>query len=171
VSSEYVVNGDIRSATVRLIGSEGEQMGVFPVQEALRMARASGLDLLQVADKSEPPVCKIIDFGKFKYEQTKKAKAAAKLQRANSVETKEIQLRPVTDVHDVSIKAKRIVDFLNEGDKVKISIRFQGREVSHADMGYNLLNSLLEKIGPHKVDKPAQLAEKNLTIVVAPQKV
>lgn len=165
---EYVVNGDIRSREVRLIGINGEQIGVVPVNEALRMARDAGLDLLQVADKATPPVCKILDFGKFKYEQSKKEKSIAKQQRASQVETKEIQLRPVTDDHDLDIKGRRIVEFLGEGHKVKITVKFHGREITHAEMGYALLNKLFAKIGEHKVERAPATNERNIITIIAP---
>lgn len=165
---DYVVNDQIRARQVRLIGANGEQVGIVSYNDAMRMARDSGMDLLQVADKAEPPVCKILDFGKFKYEQSRKEKSIAKQQRASQVETKEIQLRPVTDDHDLSIKARRIVEFLGEGHKVKITVKFHGREITHAEMGYALLNKLFAKIGEHKVERAPSTNERNIITILAP---
>ena len=129
VKDERPINEMIQAAEVRLIGAEGEQIGVVSRDDALNRAGNLGLDLVIVADKSDPPVCKILDYGKFKYEEQKKKNEARKKQK--TIDVKEIKLRPNIDSHDYDVKMRSIVKFLNEGDKVKVTMRFRGREMAH----------------------------------------
>lgn len=130
---DYMINEQIRDKEVRLIGSKGEQLGILSAREAQKMAREEGLDLVKVAPKAKPPVCKIIDFGKFKYEQTKREKEAKKKQ--NIVSLKEVRLSPNIEQHDIDTKMKNASKFLTKGDKVKVSVRFRGRELAHTNVG------------------------------------
>lgn len=165
--SEYRVNNQIKATSVRLVDSIGQQVGVVSIKEAIIIARNSGLDLVEIADKAIPPVCKILDYNKFKYEEAKKEKDIARKNREATVETKEIRLRPVTDEHDVEIKCKKIREFLEDGNKVNIIIKFKGREASHMDIGRTLLEKMLILIGTHKVDKPISVSDSAMTVMVS----
>lgn len=129
---------------MRLIGENGEQLGVVPTIEALGIARAKGVDLVEVAPTAVPPVCRLLDYGRFKYEQEKKEREARKNQKA--VLMKEVRLRPKTDEHDVSFKSKQIERFVEEGDKVKVTLRFRGREMVHPNVGRALLEEVAERV-------------------------
>ncbi len=133
-------NRDIRAQQVRLIDEDGEMIGVVPIREALMRAHEAGLDLVEISPQAEPPVCKILDYGKFKYEQDKKANEAKKKQKV--IEVKEIKLRPNIGDHDYEIKMKQAKKFLDEGDKVKFTLRFRGREMSHVEIGMATLNKV-----------------------------
>jgi len=126
---DYRVNGEIEAREVRLVDAEGNMVGVVPLREALTRAEEAGIDLVEVSPTASPPVCKILDYGKFKYESQKKAAAARKKQRV--IEVKEIKLRPGIDENDYDIKMKKVREFLDEGDKVKVTMRFRGREMAH----------------------------------------
>ena len=129
---------------VRLIGPEGEQLGVFITREALRRAEEDGLDLVEISPQANPPVCKIMDFGKHKYEQSKKKQQAKKQQTV--VHLKEIKMRPSTDEHDFQTKLRHVKRFLEEGDRVKITIRFRGREMAHKELGRERMTRVLEEV-------------------------
>ena len=139
---EHRINERIRVPEVRLIDEKGNQVGVVPTHEALRMARDRGLDLMEVAPNIRPPVCKICDYGKFKYEKKKKDHAAKRKQVV--IKVKEVQLRPNTDDHDLDYKFRNIRGFLEEGDKAKITVLFRGREVVHAEQGKKMLDQMIE---------------------------
>jgi translation initiation factor IF-3 len=152
---------------VRLIDEKGNQVGVVDTREALQMARDRGLDLMEVSAASSPPVCKICDYGKFKYEKKKKEHDARKKQTV--IKVKEVQLRPQTDVHDLDYKFKNIRTFLEEGDKAKISIMFRGREIQYVDQGFRMMRDLVkrtEDIGI--VEAPPKLEGKKLIMILAP---
>ncbi|MBN8890698.1 MAG: translation initiation factor IF-3 [Rhodospirillales bacterium 70-18] len=134
------VNEDIRSATVRLIDQDGEMQGVMTAREAIQRAYAVGLDLLEISPNAEPPVCKILDFGKFKYEQQKKKNEAKKKQKV--IEIKEIKVRPNIDENDYQVKLRAMKSFIEEGDKVKVTLRFRGREMAHQDIGIKVLERI-----------------------------
>lgn len=138
------INREIRAAQVRVVDENGQMLGVMTVDEAVRIAEGRGLDLLEVGATANPPTCKIIDYGKYKYEQKKKQVQARKNQVI--IVTKEIQLRPRTDVHDVEVKARHARRFLLDGDKVKINVRFSGREMAHQEVGLTTLNKLIEML-------------------------
>src|SRR3954469_18530516 len=141
---EHRLNERIRVPQVRLIDEKGEQVGVVPTFEALQMARERGLDLMEVSANSSPPVCKIVDYGKFKYEKKKKEHEAKKKQTV--IKVKEVQLRPQTEEHDLNYKFKNIRTFLEEGDKAKITIMFRGREITYVDQGFKIMNQLIDRI-------------------------
>lgn len=166
---DYRINSRIRVPEVRLVGTDGEQLGVVSTRDALRRAEEADLDLVEVAPQAKPPVCKMLDYGKFKYEQEKKAKEDAKKQRANRVETKEIQLRPVTDQNDLEVKLKRAEGFLNDGNKVKFVVKFRGREMAHKDQGISMMKDVISKLSCQVEYEPKDQGRSILT-VVAPKK-
>ena len=137
-------NNRINSPEVQVIASNGENLGIINTNKAISMAKEEGLDLIEIAPNAKPPVCKIIDMGKYKYEAQKKANKAKKRQK--KIELKEIKLRPVTETHDYNFKLKNALKFLSKGDKVKFTIRFKGRELQHSNLGHDLMNKILEDI-------------------------
>lgn len=168
MSFDHAVNERIRSKEVRLLGDNGEQLGVHPTHVALNEARKLGLDLVEITPNAQPPVCRIVNYGKFKFDLTKAEKERAKKARASQVETKEVQLRPVTDEHDLNIKAKRAREFLDDGDRVKVVVKFRGRELAHKDLGRKLLDQFLLTVGEHRVEKPTSMSDKQMIIVISP---
>lgn len=164
---EHRINERIRVPQVRLIDQNGGQVGVVATVQALSMARDANLDLVEISPNSSPPVCKILDYGKFKYEKKKKEQEAKKKQVV--VKVKEVQLRPNTDEHDLDYKFKNIRQFLEDGDKAKITIMFRGREVAYVDQGYKMMASLVEKVKDIAiVESPAKLEGKKLMLILAP---
>ncbi|RME23451.1 MAG: translation initiation factor IF-3 [Deltaproteobacteria bacterium] len=143
--SEPRVNNRIVAREVRVISPEGEQLGIMSTSEALRIAEEQGLDLVEVAPDSRPPVCRIMDYGKYKYTQKKKMQSAKR--KAASQQLKEVKLRPKTEEHDYQVKIKHVHRFLQEGNKVKVTIRFRGREMAHRDIGMAMLNRIIEDAG------------------------
>lgn len=167
ISIEPRINERIRVPEVRLVGPAGEQIGILRIEDALRLALEADLDLVEVAPDSKPPVCKIMDYGKFKYEAAVKAREA----RKNQVNTviKEMKLRPKIDQHDYETKKGHIERFLSQGDKVKITIMFRGREQSRPELGYRLLQRLAQDIGEAAVVESSPLQDgRNMTMVLAP---
>jgi translation initiation factor IF-3 len=163
------LNHRIRVREVRLIGSDGGQLGIVETSKALELARREGLDLVEISPTANPPVCKILDFGKFKYEQKKKAQQAKKHQVVSL--TKEVQFRPQTDQHDIDFKVKHIQRFLSEGHKVRVFVRFRGREASHADLGYALLKQIIELVGTAgAVELQPKMEGKIMALVMIPAK-
>lgn len=138
------MNDRIRCPEVRLIGAEGENVGVVSPERALELAENAGLDLVEISPNAEPPVCKIMDFGKYKYEQQKRESEARKKQKI--IEIKEIKFRPGTDTHDYDVKMRNVFKFLENGDKVKITLRFRGREMAHLNLGRELLERVAEDV-------------------------
>ncbi len=136
------INDRIRGPEIRLIGADGENVGVVTPERAMQMAEEAGLDLVEISPNAAPPVCKIMDFGKFKYETQKKEAEARKKQKI--IEIKEIKFRPNTDTHDYDVKMRSVFKFLDEGDKVKVTLRFRGREMAHQDLGRQLLERVAE---------------------------
>ena len=162
------INEGIRAREVRLIDSDGKQVGIVPLREALERAEERKLDLVNVAPNAKPPVCKIMDYGKYKYELAKKEKKAKKKQRVINV--KEIRLTPNIEKHDLNVKAKRANQFLSNGDKVKVSVRFRGREMGHTEIGKVVLDDFAELTKDYGViEKPAKLEGRNMTMTLAPK--
>jgi translation initiation factor IF-3 len=160
----------IRIPRVMVVDDDGEQLGVLETHEAIAIAEERGLDLVEVAPTARPPVCKIMDYGKFKYEQAKKAKKAK--QASHTVKVKTIQFRPKTDDHDYQFKKKHIVSFLEAGHKVKIVMRFRGREISHLDLALEFLRHLISEVEEYGVPESQPKREGRLiTFVIAPKKV
>ena len=160
-------NNRINSSNVQVIDSDGENLGVLNLQEAIKKAKNKGLDLIEIAANVKPPVCKIMDIGKYKYDQQKKASKAKKNQK--KVELKEIKLRPVTEVHDYTFKIKNARKFLAKGDKVKFTIKFKGRELQHKNLGNDLMDKIkadMENIG--KIELQPKFDGKQMIMVVQP---
>lgn len=166
--NSYVrVNGKIRAREVRVIGVEGQQLGVIPLGEAINLARTHAVDLVEIAPNATPPVCRLVDYGKFRYEQSKKDKESKKHQHANKV--KEIQLSPNIDPHDFGVKVSHAVDFLCEEMKVKVSLRFRGREMAHQEYGFQVVNKFIAETAPYgHPDAPPKLIGKGLNVMFSP---
>jgi translation initiation factor IF-3 len=163
---EHRINEWIKADTVRLIGAAGEQVGVVSLREARRMAEEAGLDLVEIVATSTPPVCKIVDYGKLRYEAQKKEKQARKNQVV--IEVKEMTLRPHIDDHDYQTKIRQMQNFLSEGDKVKVTLRFRGREMSHMDIGRELLNRIVESLKEFgKIESPPKVEGRNMGMMIA----
>jgi len=161
------VNGKIRAREVRVIGIDGKQLGVLSLGDALNLARAGGVDLVEIASTANPPVCRLVDFGKFRYEQAKKDKESKKHQHANKV--KEVQLSPKIDPHDLGVKVQHAVDFLCEDMKVKISLKFRVREMAHTDVGFQVIHKFLAEIAPYvHPDFQAKLIGRGITVMISP---
>jgi translation initiation factor IF-3 len=168
-SNEPRVNEQIRVPKVRLVDAEGEMVGVVSTQEAINKAASSGLDLVEVSPNADPPVCKLLDYGKYKYIQQKKANEARKKQKVISV--KEVKLRPNIDTHDLEVKMKNVHKFLDAGDKVKFTLRFRGREMAHQELGLNLLNNIKEELSEEvKVEHQPKLEGRQMIMIVSPAK-
>ena len=161
------INEGIRVKEVRLVGPDGNQIGIKPIEEALAMAEELDLDLVEVAPQAQPPVCKIMDYSKYRYEQTMKMKEARKKQSV--VTYKEMKLRPKIDRHDYEIKRKHIERFLSSGHKVKVTIMFRGREMSHTELGRNLLEQLADELAElGNVESMPKLDGRNMQMIMAP---
>lgn len=161
------INHQIRATQIRVIGASGDMLGVMTPQEGIRLAREVGLDLVEISPNATPPVCKIIDHGKYKYEQQKKKAEAKKHQKVVSL--KEIKVRPNIDPHDLEIKSKQIDKFLKEGDKVKITLRYKGREIAHTDLGYALFDKLKAKFeADARIELAPRMEGKQLIMILAP---
>ena len=162
------VNEEIRAPQVRLIDQDGEMQGVMSAREALARAYDVGMDLLEISPNAEPPVCKITDFGKFKYEQQKKANEARKRQKV--VEIKEIKVRPNIDDHDYEVKMRQMKGFIEEGDKVKVTLRFRGREMAHGQLGMAVLQRVAEQTSEiAKVEAHPRMEGRQMLMVLAPK--
>jgi len=161
------VNGKIRAREVRVIGIDGKQFGVLPLGDALNLARASGVDLVEVAPNAVPPVCRVVDFGKYRYEQAKREKESKKHQHANKV--KEVPLSPKIDPHDLGVKIQHAVEFLCEDMKVKVNLKFRGREMAHTEFGFQVIRKFLEELAAYgHPDFQPKLAGRNINVMVSP---
>jgi translation initiation factor IF-3 len=153
---------------VRLVDADGTVLGVVPIDEALRKAEDRGLDLVEVAAKGDPPVCKILDYGKYKYESQKKKNEARKKQR--TIDVKEIKMRPAIDIHDYDVKLRAARKFLGEGDKVKVTMRFRGREMAHQDLGLKVLHRVRDELDElAKVELMPKMEGRQMIMVIAPK--
>lgn len=168
MSDKQLVNDRIHFEQVRVIDSDGTQLGIMKTQDALRTARFQKLDLILVAERANPPVCKIADHGKEMYKAKKKANAAKKKQTV--VETKEIQLRPVTDKHDLETKLKRAQGFIDKGKRVRFHMKFRGRERTHSHLGMEMMENILSTLKNITVEKQPVLNGPNILMIVAPEK-
>ena len=163
------MNGEIRDKEVRLIGDNGEQIGIVSIVEAMRIAEEKVLDLVKISPNAVPPVCKIMNYGKFMFEQVKKAKEAKKNQKV--VEIKEVWLSMTIDVGDINVKAKQAQKFLSQGNKVKVSIRMRGRQMAHVDMGIEVMNRFLEIVKDYgTAEKQPTTEGRNIWMMLAPNK-
>ena len=168
VTSKHRVNHLIRVPEVRVIGSEGEQLGILKTSEALKRAHEGGFDLVEVAPTSTPPVCRIMDYGKFKYEQSKKEHKTRQHQKSTQV--KEIKLRPRTDKHDLETKVRRILEFLADGSKIKVTVMFRGREMANRDLGRVAIEKIREEIkDAGTIEMEPRMEGRNLYMIVAPK--
>jgi len=162
------VNEMIRVREVRVISPEGEQLGILPIEEALALARDRDLDLVEVAPNERPPVCRIMDFGKYKYQQAKRSQEAKKRQRV--IQTKEIKMRPKTEEHDYQFKMRHARRFLEEGHKVKVSLLFRGREMDHVDLGQRMLDRIIVDCKDiSAVEQQPRLEGQTLSLVLTPK--
>lgn len=160
-------NEAIKVREVRLIGSDNSQLGIVATLEALRLAREQGVDLVEVAPQAKPPVCRLMDYGKFKFEQEKNARESRKKQKL--LKLKEVRMQPKIEPHDLDFKTKHIQGFLEEGSKVKVTIRFRGRELAHTDRGKMVLDRILEKIElPIQVERRPQMEGRFMSMILAP---
>ena len=166
---EHQINEEIRDKEVRLISNDGEQLGIVAIQKAQEIAVEKGMDLVKIAPQAKPPVCKIMDYGKFRFEQAKREKEARKNQRV--VDIKEIRLTPNIDIGDLNTKVKNACRFLKDGDKVKVSVRFRGREVTHSSLGQDLLHRFAELCSEcSTVEKQPKLEGRQMLMFLAPAK-
>ncbi|HUX51794.1 MAG TPA: translation initiation factor IF-3 [Spirochaetia bacterium] len=162
------INGMIRVREVRLIDDQGEQKGVVPTLEAVRMAQEKGLDLVEIAPQAIPPVCRILDYGKYKFELEKKTRESKKKQKL--VKMKEIRMQPKIEEHDLQFKAKHVREFLDEGNKVKVTVRFRGRELAHTELGKVVLDDVLALLEDSFVlDRPALMEGRFMSMIVSPK--
>lgn len=161
------INEEIRDKEVRLVGTEGEQLGVVDTRTALNMAIEKGYDLVKIAQQAKPPVCKIMDYGKYKFELAKKEKENRKNQKVINI--KEVQLSPSIDTNDFNTKCNHAKKFLINGDKVKVCVRFRGREISHSAIGFELLSRFAEQLKESgSIERPAKLEGRNMIMFLAP---
>ncbi len=163
-----LINDEIKEKEVRLIDSDGSQLGIVSLADAKAKAEAKGIDLVLIAPQAKPPACKLMDYGKYKFEQGKREKEQRKNQRV--VNIKEVRITPSIDVHDFNTKVNQAVKFLKSGDKVKVTVRFRGRELHHTQLGQDLLSKFGEAVAEvGNIEKPAKLEGRNMTMVVAPK--
>ncbi len=168
INADLMINEGIRDREVRVVDSNGAQLGIMPTQRALELAEEAKLDLVKIVPNAQPPVCKLMDYDKHRFEQAKRDKEMRKNQRTISV--KEVQLSATIEENDIVTKAKNAVRFLAAGDKVKVSIRFRGRQISHAEIGYNVMNSFVERIKDHAVVERRPLIEgRHMIMILAPK--
>ena len=168
ISTNLRVNERIRIPQVRLIGPEGEQMGIIPTSEGLKKAQELQLDLVEVAPLAKPPVCRILDYSKFKYEQAKREKEARKRQHVKHI--KEVRFKPKIEEHDYQVKLRHIKEFLEKKDKVKVAMRFRGREITHTEIGKRILDRLATDIAPiGEVETSPRLEGRSMTMVILPK--
>jgi translation initiation factor IF-3 len=162
------VNEKIRSPEVRVIGREGQQLGIVPIRKALELAALEHLDLVEVAPNADPPVCKIMDYGKFKYQQNKRSQEAKKKQTV--IQVKEVKIRPKTDEHDLQVKVRHIKRFIAQKDKAKVTILFRGREIAYSDQGFKVLERIKEELKEEIViEQQPKMEGRNLIMILAPK--
>ncbi|NSW86317.1 MAG: translation initiation factor IF-3 [Syntrophobacteraceae bacterium] len=162
------VNERIRSSEVRVIGQDGQQLGVLSLKKALELAAQEELDLVEVAPNADPPVCKIMDYGKFKYQQSKRTQEAKKKQTV--IQVKEVKIRPKTDEHDLQVKIRHVRRFLAQKDKAKVTILFRGREIAYTDQGTKVLERVKEELQDEAVvEQPPKMEGRNMVMILAPR--
>lgn len=168
ISKDWRINEEIRVREIRLVSDDGEQMGIVAVRDAIKIAQEKGLDLVEVAPSAQPPVCRLMDYGKYKFEQNKREKEARKKQRIISI--KEVKMRPNIEEHDFQVKAKNARKFLSGGDKVKLTIMFRGREITHPELGEKLSLKLVGELADISVmEKPPKVEGRNMVTVLIPK--
>ncbi len=162
------MNEKIRGPEVRVIGHDGQQLGIIPIRKALELAALEHLDLVEVAPNADPPVCKIMDYGKFKYQQNKRSQEAKKKQTV--IQVKEVKIRPKTDEHDLQVKIRHIKRFLSQKDKAKVTILFRGREIAYSDQGFKVLERIKEELKEEVViEQQPKMEGRNLIMILAPK--
>ncbi len=167
-AKELRINNRIRTSEVRMIDEKGDQLGVIPIVEAMRRANEVGLDLVEVSPNAKPPVCKILDYGKYKFDLEKKGKESKKKQKA--VRLKEIRMQPKIDIHDLKFKTKHIREFLEGGNKVKVTIRFRGRELAHTELGKVVLDRVLDILeDSYNLDRTAKMEGRFMSMFLSPK--
>ena len=163
IISELMINEQIRDREIRLIGEDGEQLGIMSTRDAMKLAREANLDLVKIAPTAKPPVCKIIDYGKYRYEQARREKEARKKQK--TIEVKEVRLSPNIDTNDLNTKVNQARKSVSSGNKVKVAVRFRGRELAHTAVGKTILEDFAQKLSDIAViDKPAKLEGKSMVM-------
>lgn len=163
-----MINEQIKDKEIRVIDSNGEQIGIMPIKKALKLAQEKQLDLVKVAPQAKPPVCRIMDYGKYKYEQSKKEKEARKKQKIINI--KEIRMSPKIEEHDFQVRVRNAQRFINDGDKVKVTIRFRGREIAHTDLGQGVLEKMAEELRDIAlVEKKPKVEGKNMVMILSPK--
>ena len=166
-----LINEEIKAKTVLVIGPNGEQVGVKPIEDALTLANYAGLDLVLLNPNSEPPVCKVMDYNKYRYEKQKQQKEALKKQRATARELKEFRLSPVIDIGDFETKLKQVTKYLEKGDKIKLSIRFKGRQMAHTELGKEVLEKFASRLTElSTIEQEAKMDGRSMTMLLAPIK-
>lgn len=165
------INEEIKASSVLVIGPNGEQVGVKQIQDALTLANYAGLDLVMLNPNQDPPVCKVMDYNKYRYEKTKKEKEALKKQKASSADLKEFRLSPVIDIGDFETKLKQVTKYLEKGDKIKLSIRFKGRQMAHTELGKEVLEKFAARLDNISIiEQTAKLDGRSMTMLLAPKK-
>lgn len=168
ISKDWRVNEDIRVKEVRLVSEDGEQLGIVPIREALALAEEKGVDLVEVAPSAKPPVCRMMDYGKFKFEQSKREKESRKKQKIISI--KEVKMRPNIEEHDFQVKAKNARKFLSAGDKLKFTIMFRGRQITHPELGEKLCIQLAKELSDiSSVEKSPKVEGRNMVMILVPK--
>lgn len=171
---ELRINRQIRAKEVFVIGEDNEKKGIMNFFDALALAEESDLDLVEISPNANPPVCKIVDYGKYRYQQEKRLKENKRIQAQNRVELHEIRMQPKIDVHDLDVKTKAIGEFLSDNDKCKVTIRFHGRELAHTELGKEVLDRILELLTEKgvsfNVDSPALMEGRNMSMLLSPKK-
>ena len=165
---DMMINEEIRDREIRLIGPEGEQLGIMSARQALDIAEEKELDLVKIAPTAKPPVCKLMDYGKYRFEQSKREKEARKNQKVISV--KEVRLSPTIEEHDMQVRVRDCVKFLQNGDRVKVSIRFRGRMITHSDVGLQVMNEFFARVKDYAVqDRKPSTEGRTMTMVLSPK--
>ena len=168
--TEYYINEQVRDKEIRLIGANGEMLGVMPSRDAQKLAEEKNLDLVKISPNAKPPVCKIMDFSKFKFEQAKKDREARKKQKI--VDTKELRLSPNIDTHDIEVRVKRAIEFLKNGDKVKVTVKFRyGRELGRTDTAHTILKNFAESVAEYgTIDRPPKMEARQMSMFLVAKK-
>lgn len=168
IATEHQINEQIRDRSVRVVSDDGQQLGLMTAREAMEIAEQKGLDLVKVSPNADPPVCKIMDYGKFRFEQAKKLREAKKNQKI--IELKEMRLSATIDKHDLEVKAKSVNGFLTDGDKVKVSIRFKGRQMAHTEQGLKVMDEFFAMVQENAaVEKQAKIEGRNMFMILTPK--
>jgi len=168
IATDVMINEEIRDPQVRVIANDGSQLGIMSSEQALQLAEEQQLDLVKIAPTANPPVCKIMDYGKYRFEQDKRERDASKNQKVISV--KELRLSPVIEDHDVGVRVKNCVKFLKDGNKVKVTIRFRGRMLSHSELGYDVMNDFYERVKDvANMDKRPAVEGRTMTMMLSPK--